>query len=106
MKLGISMPSSSLDASTVVLGSPTVLTGPHPLAAYVTYLANALRPKTKYVSIIGSYGWAGNLIEDIVKMLDNLDIELLDLVVSKGTASKEDYNEIDRLVEEIEKRLY
>jgi len=93
-------------ASTVMLGSPTVLTGPHPLAAYVTYLANALRPKTKYVSIIGSYGWAGNLIEDIVKMLDNLDIELLDLVVSKGTASKEDYNEIDRLVEEIEKRLY
>ena len=97
---------SLVDASTVMLGSPTVLTGPHPLAAYVTYLANALRPKTKYVSIIGSYGWAGNLIEDIVKMLDNLDIELLDLVVSKGTASKEDYNEIDRLVEEIEKRLY
>ena len=96
---------SLVDASTVMLGSPTVLTGPHPLAAYVTYLANALRPKTKYVSIIGSYGWAGNLIEDIVKMLDNLDIELLDLVVSKGTASKEDYNEIDRLVEEIEKRL-
>lgn len=97
---------SLVDASTVMLGSPTVLTGPHPLAAYVTYLANALRPKTKYVSIIGSYGWAGNLIEDIVKMLDNLDIELLDPVVSKGTASKEDYNEIDRLVEEIEKRLY
>ena len=96
---------SLVDTSTVVIGSPTVLTGPHPLAAYVTYLANALRPKTKYVSIIGSYGWAGNLIEDIVKMLDNLDIELLDLVVSKGTASKEDYNEIDRLVEEIEKRL-
>jgi len=97
---------SLVDASTVVLGSPTVLTGPHPLAVYVTYLANALRPKTKYVSIIGSYGWAGNLIEDIVEILDNLDVELLDPVVSKGTASKEDYNEIDRLVEEIEKRLY
>src|SRR6056297_2037612 len=97
---------SLVDASTIVLGSPTVLTGPHPLAVYVTYLANALRPKTKYVSIIGSYGWAGNLIEDIVEILDNLDVELLDPVVSKGTASKEDYNEIDRLVEEIEKRLY
>ena len=96
---------SLVDASTVVLGSPTVLTGPHPLAVYVTYLANALRPKTKYVSIIGSYGWAGNLIEDIVEILDNLDVELLDPVVSKGTANKEDYNEIDRLVEEIEKRL-
>jgi len=45
---------SLVDTSTVVIGSPTVLTGPHPLAAYVTYLANALRPKTKYVSIIGS----------------------------------------------------
>jgi len=47
---------SLVDASTVVLGSPTVLTGPHPLAVYVAYLANALRPKTKYASIIGSYG--------------------------------------------------
>src|SRR6056297_805639 len=92
---------SLVDASTVVLGSPTVLTGPHPLAVYVAYLANALRPKTKYASIIGSYGWAGNMVDDVVGMLDKLNVELLEPVVSKGTAKEKDYNDIDRLVEEI-----
>ena len=96
---------SLVDTSTIVLGSPTVLTGPHPLAVYVSYLANALRPKAKYASIIGSYGWAGNMVDDVVGMLDKLDVELLEPVVSKGKATEEDYNEIDRLVEEIEEKL-
>jgi len=96
---------SLVDASTVVLGSPTVLTGPHPMAVYVTYLFNALRPKTKYASIIGSYGWAGNMVDDVVGMLDKLNVELLDPVVSKGTATEEDYQAIDRLVDELEERL-
>ena len=96
---------SLVDTSTIVLGSPTVLTGPHPLAVYVSYLANALRPKAKYASIIGSYGWAGNMVDDVVGMLDKLDVELLEPVISKGKATEEDYNEIDRLVEEIEEKL-
>jgi flavorubredoxin len=96
---------SLVDASTVVLGSPTVLTGPHPMAVYVTYLFNALRPKTKYASIIGSYGWAGNMVDDVVGMLDKLNVELLDPVVSKGTATEEDYQAIDRLADELEEKL-
>jgi flavorubredoxin len=96
---------SLVDASTVVLGSPTVLTGPHPLAVYVTYLANALRPKTKYASIIGSYGWAGNMVEDIVGMLDKLDVELFEPVMAKGKATDKDFKEIDRLVDEIEEKM-
>jgi len=43
-----------VDAATVVLGSPTVLAGPHPCAAYAAFLANALRAKTRFASIIGS----------------------------------------------------
>ena len=52
-KLAISL----VDAATIVIGSPTVLTGAHPAAAYAAILANALRPKARFVSIIGSYGW-------------------------------------------------
>ena len=96
---------SLVDASTVVLGSPTVLTGPHPLAVYVAYLANALRPKTKYASIIGSYGWAGNMVNDVVGMLDKLNVDLFEPVISKGKATEEDFKDIDRLVEEIEEKL-
>lgn len=96
---------SLVDTSAIVLGSPTVLTGPHPLAVYATYLTNALRPKVKYASIIGSYGWAGNLVDDVVSMLDKLDVELMDPVISKGKATEEDFKEIDRLVEQLEDKL-
>lgn len=96
---------SLVDTSTIVLGSPTVLTGPHPLAVYATYLTNALRPKVKYASIIGSYGWAGNMVDDIVGMLDKLDVELMDPVITKGKATKKDFKEIDRLVEQLEEKL-
>jgi len=48
---------SLVDAATIVVGTPTVLAGPHPAAAYATFLANALRPKARFVSIIGSDLW-------------------------------------------------
>ena len=38
---------SLVDAATIVIGTPTVLTGPHPLAAHAAFLANALKPKAK-----------------------------------------------------------
>ena len=94
-----------VDAAVVIIGSPTVLTGPHPDMAYVALLANALRPKTKYASIIGSYGWAGNMVDDIVNMIPKLNVELFDPVVSKGKATKEDYKELDRMIEEIEDKF-
>jgi flavorubredoxin len=39
---------SLVDAATIVVGVPTVLAGPHPVVAYATFLANAIRPKTKF----------------------------------------------------------
>jgi hypothetical protein len=38
-------------------------------------------------------------------MLDKLNVELLDPVVSKGTATEEDYQAIDRLADELEEKL-
>jgi hypothetical protein len=100
-KLAISL----VDASTVVFASPTVLSGPHPNVVNAAYLANALRPKTKYASIIGSYGWAGNMVDDIINLVPKLNVELMDPVISKGTAKEEDYAELDRLIDEITGRL-
>jgi len=51
-----------VDAATLVIGTPTVLVGPHPNVVYAAFLANALKPKLKFVSIIGSYGWGLSLI--------------------------------------------
>ncbi|MHA2084323.1 MAG: FprA family A-type flavoprotein [Candidatus Thorarchaeota archaeon] len=90
-----------VDAATVVIGSPTVLTGPHPVVAYGAILANAIRPKAKFATVIGSYGWGGKLVEQIVGMLPNLKVELLEPVVVKGQPQKAEFDQIERLADDI-----
>ncbi|MFW5790506.1 MAG: FprA family A-type flavoprotein [Bacillota bacterium] len=92
-----------VDAAVVVVGSPTVFTTAHPKVSYAVSLANALNPKTKYASIIGSCGWGGNMVDDIVGSLGKLKLELFDPVLSKGKGLKDDFAEVDRLVADIEK---
>lgn len=90
-----------VDASTVVIGSPTVLVGAHPKVIYVAHLFNSLRPKTRYASLIGSYGWGGRMPEQIKDILGNFNGEFLDPVVVKGHPSVEDKKEIEELAEKI-----
>jgi flavorubredoxin len=86
-----------VDAGTVVMGVPTVLGGPHPLAAYATFLANALRPKAKFLSIVGSYGWGGKTVETLAGMIPNLKVEVLEPVLCKGVPLNSDLEALDRL---------
>lgn len=95
---------SLVDAATIVIGSPTVLAGPHPSAVYAAYLANALRPKTKFASVIGSYLWGGKMIETIAGMLTNLKVEIIEPVLIKGYPKQEDFKLLDRLVNDISKK--
>jgi flavorubredoxin len=93
-----------VDAATVVMATPTVLFGPHPQVVYATYLANALRPKTRYASVIGSYGWGGKSAETIVKMLDHVKVEVLEPVLVKGQPDEAAMQGLDRLADEILKK--
>ncbi len=90
-----------VDAATVVIGTPTVLAGPHPNAVYAAFLANALRPNLKFASIIGSYGWGGKTVEQLVGMLPNLKVELLDPILCKGYPKEADFKALDNLAEAI-----
>jgi flavorubredoxin len=90
-----------VDAVTLVIASPTVLVGPHPSVVYATYLANALRPKLRFASVIGSYGWGGKMLEQITGGLTNLRVEILDPVVVRGFPKEEDFKALDRLADKI-----
>jgi len=90
-----------VDAATIVVGSPTVLVGPHPNVVYGVYLVNALRPKLKFASIIGSYGWGSRMVEQIKGMLSNLKVELFEPVVTKGFPKDEVFKALDKLADEI-----
>ena len=93
-----------VDAATLVLGTSTVLAGPHPNAAHVAFLANALRPKTRFASIIGSYGWGGKTVKAIQEAIPLLKVEVMEPVLAKGLPGEEDYQALDRLADEILKR--
>jgi flavorubredoxin len=90
-----------VDAGTIVIGTPTVLTGPHPLIAYAAVLANALKPKAKFASIIGSYGWGTKAVETIASLIPNLKVEIIPPVICKGQPHEADYQALEKLAETI-----
>ena len=93
--------SSLVHAGTIVLGTPTVLAGPHPLAAYAAFLANALKPRTRWATVIGSYGWAGKTVETLSGMMTKLKCEFLEPVMAKGMPRDADYAALDALADTI-----
>ncbi|MHB1006421.1 MAG: FprA family A-type flavoprotein [Chloroflexota bacterium] len=90
-----------VDASTLIVGTPTVLGGAHPLAAHAAFLANALRPKAKTFAIVGSYGWGGKTEEQLTQLLSALKVEVLPSVMCKGMPRAADLASIDRLANDI-----
>jgi flavorubredoxin len=90
-----------VDAATVIIGTPTILAGPHPNVVYAAFLANALRPKLRFASIIGSYGWGGKVVEQLAAMLPNLKVEILEPVLCKGFPKEADFKALDNLADTI-----
>lgn len=93
-----------VDAATVVIGSPTLIFGPHPQVVYAAYLANLLRPKARYATVIGSYGWGGKTVDTLKDMLGRLKVEFLEPVYIKGYPKEGDFAALDRLADEIQKK--
>ncbi len=92
---------SLVDAATVVIASPTLLAGPHPSVFYASYLFKILRPKTKFLSIIGSYAWGTNMVKLLSEMVPSRDIEVLEPIVIKGYPKESDFVLLDNLAEKI-----
>ena len=90
-----------VDAATIVLGTPTVLTGPHPMVAYAAILANALRPNIKFASIVGSYSWGSQAVDQLSSLIPRLKVELLSPVLSKGYPTDGDFSALSELASTI-----
>jgi flavorubredoxin len=74
------------------------------LAAYGVFLVNAPRPKARFLSIIGSYGWGGKTIEILSGMIPNPKVEVLETVLTKGLPTEKDFEALDRLADAIAKK--
>jgi flavorubredoxin len=90
-----------VDAATIIVGTPTVLGGPHPSVLAAVHLAAALRPKLRFAGVIGSYSWGGKTVDHIAEVITRADIEILDPVLCKGLPREADFAALDSLAEAV-----
>ena len=86
-----------IDAATVVFGASAVHVGPHPKVAFAALLANALKPKTRFAAVIGSFGWGQKIAEQLIALLPNLKVEFLPPVICRGLPRPADLEAVDAL---------
>lgn len=91
----------TVDSATIVIATPTVLTGPHPLTAYITIFLNAIKPKTKFMGIINSYGWGSITVNWLTQHLSNFKGEFIEPLEIKGLPTEEDLDKVNKLAEKI-----
>jgi len=94
-----------VDASAVVVGSPTLLGGIHPLVGTVVGLIRGLRPRVKLAAIFGSYGWAGGATDQIRNILQPAGFEIIDILKVKGRPKKEDLDKAENLGKLVAQRV-
>ena len=90
-----------VDAATIVLGTPVVAAGAHPLVAYAASIANMLKPKARFAAIIGSQGWGGKPVEQLLGLIPNLKVEALPPVLARGLPRAGDFAALDQLADTI-----
>ncbi|MBS7637278.1 FprA family A-type flavoprotein [Candidatus Bathyarchaeota archaeon] len=94
-----------VDSRGIVLGTPTVLGGMHPMAAYAVSLIRALRPPVRYGAVLGSYNWGGGGVRQAVEALKAARVEVVGSLEVRGPPSPRDHEKIDELGGLLSKRI-
>ena len=92
---------SLVDAATIVVGTPIMLGGPHPLVGYALSLANLLKPKAKFAAFLVSYGWGVGAVERLPGLIEGLRVEALPGVIARGMPRQAEMDAVDTLADQI-----
>jgi len=95
------MATSMIDASTIILASPTLLGNPHPLLTNVIAVAELIKPKAPFLGYIGSFGWGDTVSKKIEQLAEPLKKEVLPFVNIKGHPDEIAFQKLDKLAEVI-----
>ena len=78
-----------VDSSAVVIGTPTVLGGAHPLVLYATELIASFGIRGKVAAVFGSYGWGGGAVKKVKTRLQEGGFEVIDTLEIRGPPKPE-----------------
>jgi flavorubredoxin len=94
-----------VDSKAIILGTPTVLAGAHPLGMYAAYLAKVLRPPAKFAVVLSSYGWGGGAIRHIQETLGPTKMEIVGAMEINGPPTEADINKIVEIGKTLAKKI-
>lgn len=94
-----------VDSRAIVLGTPTVLGGMHPLAIYAAFLVKALRPPLEYGAVLSSYGWGGGAVKQAAEILEPTKLEVVGAVEINGPPSADDYTKIAEVGKQLASKI-
>lgn len=90
-----------VDAATLLVGTPIMLGGPHPLVGYALNLAELLKPKARFAAFLVSYGWGAGAVERLPRLIEGLKVEALPGVVARGMPRQTELEAVDKLADQI-----
>ncbi len=94
-----------VDASAIVIGSPTYLNGAHPLALAATEFVRGQKPRTKLVAIFGSYGWGGGAASQIEDRLKQSGFQIIETLECRGPPKEVDLERARKLGKLISQKI-
>jgi flavorubredoxin len=94
-----------VDASAIVIGAPTVLNGPHPVALLATAIIQALKPRTKLAAVFGSYGWGRGAVRTITNSLQQAGFEIIETLEVRGPPKQEDQEKATTLGKHVAQKI-
>ncbi len=86
-----------VDASAIVIGSPTYLNRAHPLALTATEFVRGQKPRTTLAAIFGSYGWGGGAVSQIEDRLKQSGFQILGTLECRGPPKETDLKRARKL---------
>jgi 2-oxoglutarate ferredoxin oxidoreductase subunit alpha len=98
-----------VDASTLIIASPTFLGGLHPIVSTTVSTLNKLKPKTKIIGFMGSKEWGGEAFKEFENITNNFESEIILGEISTGIPKKDNFkqlNEFSKIITEKTKALF
>ena len=95
----------SLFAGALILASPTVLGGAHPLMAAMAMLIGVINPPLRMIGLVGSFGWGSQIAKQVEGLLGRHKAERIDPLLIHGLPDKGDDEQITAYAEALAKRL-
>ncbi len=92
-------------AGALLMASPAVLGGAHPLAAAMTMLIGGINPPIRYFGIVGSYGWGSQMVKQLEGLMGNHKARHLEPLLVKGLPREEDEEAIRTYARELARTM-